>query len=87
VNGARGSLKGFSKIGVKTFTGHGHHAGIDGGAYAMGTSAYRDLEYIRGPSSHLNTHGVIYANGKRALLNMIKGRSHARRPNFQKAAA
>lgn len=33
------------------------------------------LEYNRGsPSGWMNTHCVIYLNGKRALINIIDGR-------------
>jgi hypothetical protein len=31
-------------------------------------------EYTSGPSGWLNTHCVIYPNGKRSLLNIIKGK-------------
>lgn len=72
-NGARGSLNGFSKIGVKTIIAHSHTAGINGGCYQVGTSTYLDLEYARGPSSWSNTHCAIYANGKRTLLTIIGG--------------
>ena len=73
-NGARGSLNGMSKLGVKTVTGHSHSPGIIGGAYQVGTSTRYQLEYNRGPSSWLHTHCIIYANGKRALINIINGR-------------
>ena len=72
-NGARGSIMGFAKIGVKTFIAHSHTSGIVDGCYQVATSTYLNLEYARGPSSWSNTHGVIYANGKRALLTMHDG--------------
>lgn len=72
-NGARGSIANFAKIGVKTVIGHSHTPGIVEGCYQTGTSTYLDLEYARGPSSWSNTHCVIYANGKRALLTIIDG--------------
>ena len=37
-NGARGTLKSFSTIGVKSITGHSHTPGIENGAYQAGTS-------------------------------------------------
>jgi hypothetical protein len=71
-NGAKGSLQGFTKLGVKTVTGHSHTPGIDGGAYAVGTNSRLRLEYNSGPSSWLNTDCVIYQNGKRSLLTVIE---------------
>lgn len=73
-NGARGHLTAFNKIGAKTVTGHSHTPGIREGAYAVGTSSRLRLEYNQGPSSWLQTHCVIYANGKRSLLSVINGR-------------
>lgn len=71
-NGSRGSVKGFSKIGVKTNTGHGHSPEILDGAYRAGINCYR-LGYVRGPSSQLETDIITYLNGKRTLVNYING--------------
>jgi hypothetical protein len=73
-NGARGGLRGFSKLGVKTIIGHSHTPGIIEGAYQVGTSTVLQLEYNDGPSSWLNTHALVYPNGKRTLINIIKGK-------------
>jgi len=73
LNGARGSILAFSKIGVKTNIAHSHTPGIVGGCHQAGTSTVLDLEYAKGPSSWMNTHIVIYANGKRVLLTVIDG--------------
>ncbi len=73
-NGARGSLLNLSRIGVKSMFGHSHTPGIIEGAYQVGTSSRLRLDYNIGPSSWMNTHGIIYQNGKRALLNIINGR-------------
>lgn len=72
-NGARGTVINLSKIGVRVVSGHGHAPAIEAGHYRTGTSTYLKLEYTTGPSSWLNTHCVIYANGKRSLLNIIGG--------------
>lgn len=73
-NGAKGSLRGYSKIGVKTITGHGHGPGIMGGAYRVGTNSLLTLEYNRGaPSSWMHCDCVIYPNGKRSLIFIIGG--------------
>lgn len=73
-NGARGSIKNLRRIGVRSIIGHSHSPGIDEGAYQVGTSTHLRLEYNAGPSSWLNTHCVIYPNGKRCLLTMIDGK-------------
>ncbi len=70
-NGAKGSLKNFSRLGSKTVVAHTHSPGIEEGATMVGTSSYRRLQYQQGPSSHQNADCVIYANGKRALIFII----------------
>lgn len=78
LNGARGSLKSLSRIGTKVIIGHSHTPGIEKGAYQVGTSTRLLLEYNRNsPSSWLNTHSLIYGNGKRTLINVINGRWRA----------
>lgn len=72
-NGARGSIKNLRRIGVKSIIGHTHSPGIDEGCYQVGTSTARKLEYTSGPSGWLNTHAIVYANGKRSLINVIDG--------------
>lgn len=73
INGSRGSVQAFSKIGPKTIIGHSHSPGIVEGAYQVGVCAYLDLEYASGPSSWLHTQCIIYPNGSRALINVIDG--------------
>ncbi len=74
-HGARGSLRNLRRIGVRTVIGHSHAPGIDEGCVQVGTSTELVLEYNRGsPSGWMNTHCVIYPNGKRALINIINGR-------------
>ena len=72
-NGSRGSLTGMAKIGAKTVVGHTHSPGIEKGCYMIGTSSQLNLEYTSGPSSWLNTHCIIHANGKRQLVHIIRG--------------
>lgn len=76
-NGARGSLRNLARIGAKVITGHTHTPGIEEGHYQTGTSTPLRLEYTRGPSSWLNTHAVVYATRKRALITIIEGEWHA----------
>jgi transcription initiation factor TFIIIB Brf1 subunit/transcription initiation factor TFIIB len=71
-NGARGSTKNLSRIGVKVTKGHSHAPGIEEGCYSVGKSTDK-LEYEAGPGGHMNTHCVQYANGKRSLINIIGG--------------
>lgn len=72
-NGSKGSINGFGRIGTKTIIAHAHTPGISDGVYRVGTSTFLTLEYTSGPSSWLNTHAVIYANGKRSLIHVING--------------
>jgi hypothetical protein len=72
--GARGSLLGFSKVGPKLVIGHSHTPGIYEGVYQVGVSSYLDLEYKTGCDSWLHTHCIVYPDGKRTLINIIKGK-------------
>jgi len=74
-NGARGSLQALSKIGVKIFSGHAHSPAIIEGAYQVGTSSVLKRDYMTGPSNWLNSHGILYPNGKRTLINIIDGKT------------
>jgi hypothetical protein len=73
-NGAKGTLQNLSRMGTKTISGHSHGPGIEEGGYGVGTSSMRRLSYQKGPSSHLQTHCVVYGNGARALLTIVGGR-------------
>lgn len=72
-NGSKGSIRNLRRIGVRSVIGHSHSPGIDEGCYQVGTSTRLRLEYTGGPSSWLNTHCILYATGKRALINIIDG--------------
>lgn len=72
-NGAKGSIRNLRRIGVKSVIAHTHSPGINEGCYQAGTSTYLNLEYTSGPSGWLNTHVLLYANGKRTLITMIDG--------------
>jgi hypothetical protein len=67
-NGGRGSLTTFAKAGTKSITGDSHSPGIMDGAYRVGVTGDLDHGYNEGMSSWSNTHGVVYANGKRTLV-------------------
>jgi hypothetical protein len=73
-NGSRGSAKNMRRIGVKSIIGHSHTPSIEEGCYQVGTSTRLSRGYTHGPSSWLNTHCLIYPNGKRTLINIIDGK-------------
>lgn len=72
-NGARGSIKNLRRIGARSIIGHSHVPGIDEGCMQVGTSTRLKLEYNSGPSSWLNAHALLHADGKRQLIFIIDG--------------
>lgn len=70
-NGARGSLRNLALIGIRSMFGHVHSPGIWQGAYAVGMSSNYRHGYNHGPSSWLQSHGLVHANGYRQLLHII----------------
>lgn len=87
-NGARGSIMNLSKIGVKSVIGHSHTPGIREGCYQTGTSSVLRRDWNRGPSSWMQTHCLVYPNGKRTLINMIDGSWRLNEvPNFTGGSA
>ncbi len=76
-NGVRGTMHNLARLGVRVITGHSHAPGIEEGHYKVGTSTPLRLAYNLGPSSWLNTHCGIYANGKRSLITIIDGKWRA----------
>lgn len=73
-NGSKGTRQQFANLPSKTVIGHTHSPGIEKGCYQVGTSSALNLEYNLGTSSWMNTHCLIYKNGKRQLINIIRGR-------------
>jgi len=71
-DGARGSLRNLSMIGTRSMVGHGHGPGIWQGGYMVGMSSVYRHGYNNGPSSWLQSHGLVHANGYRQLVHMIK---------------
>ncbi len=86
-NGARGSLKNLSRLGVKVISGHSHSPGIEGGHYKAGTMTYLSLEYTGPISNWLNAHVSVDPMGKRHLHICIDGRFWADKPKRLKRAA
>ena len=88
-NGSRPSPRAFANAGAKMMVGHSHTPRIEKGFWQVGTSTM-DLDYAKGLSSWMITHGVIYANGKRALIDVINGKyrpSWAMREQLERKAA
>jgi len=73
-NGSRGSAKGFAKTTMKTMIGHSHTPCIEKGCWQVGTSTDR-MSYAKGYSTWMLVDGLIYFNGKRALVSHIKGKN------------
>lgn len=73
-NGSRGDVKGLSKLSDKIIIGHSHTPSIYESAYQVGLSCKKNLEYIRGPSSWMHTHCIIYPDGKRTLIHIVNGK-------------
>ncbi len=72
-NGSRGSIRNHRRLGVRSIIGHSHTPGIEEGAYQVGTSTVLRQEYNSGPSSWLNAHCLINADGKRQLIIIVDG--------------
>ncbi|WP_461533407.1 hypothetical protein [Sinomicrobium sp.] len=75
-NGARGSARNLSKIGVKTTIGHSHSPCCIDACYQVGTLA-PSMRYATGPSGWLVSHVLQYANDKRTHIHIIKGKCKA----------
>jgi len=77
INGARGSLYGYTKGGAKMVIGHSHTPGIADGVYQCGTSSQLDMGYNTGLSGWKHTHCLHYGTGKRTLISIIDGKWRA----------
>lgn len=71
-NGSRGSVRNLARIGVKSWTGHGHSEEIFEGASRVGTGTELTADYTHGPGSWTNTDGSTNADGKRQLHKHIR---------------
>ncbi len=76
-NGTRGSAQQFTKFGGYYILGHSHTPGVYKNVLQTGTSTRLDMEYVTGPSSWLNSHVLVYANGLATHLDVIGGRWRA----------
>lgn len=74
LNGSKGASNAALEVGYGPgIYGHSHTAGILREVYRVGTSTNLRLSYNHGASSWTQTHCLLYKNGSRQLLNIIKG--------------
>lgn len=73
-NGNRNGLSYFPKHHCKVIHGHYHSAAINKGSYCVGTSTGFKLSYTSGLTNWTNSHCLIYPNGKRQMINIIRGK-------------
>ncbi len=73
-NGARGGIRGIENAYGKSITGHSHTPEILRDTYIVGTSTDLRLDYTSGPSSWMNTHAMLWDNGKVQLVHIINGK-------------
>jgi hypothetical protein len=74
-NGARGAPISFAKMPMKLIVGHSHSPSIYQGNYTVGTSSKLKMGYNNsGASSWMNSHCIIYNNGRRQMINIINGK-------------
>jgi hypothetical protein len=73
-NGSFGTMKAFANSGYKVTIGHLHTPGMEKGCNQTGTCSRLKLEYVSGYSSWAHTQEIIYQNGARTLITVVKGR-------------
>lgn len=67
--GSKGMYKAYGKV----FYGHCHYGEQRHGAWSVGTTSRRKLDYNKGASSWDNSQGILYKDGTRQLINVING--------------
>lgn len=72
-NGARGSLRAMENAYGQSVSGHSHSPAILRGAWRVGTTSVLKMSYNKGPSSWLHSSCLVYADGRRQLVNVIEG--------------
>lgn len=68
LNGARGSITSYMKLGTRVNIGHSHSANIRDGVYQAGVTGNLDMGYNIGASSWSHSHIITYSNGKRCMV-------------------
>ena len=72
-DGARGTVRQFTKFGPRMNTAHIHKASIIDGVYSAGTYSQLDLGWNRGPSSWNHSLIVTYPSSKRGIVTIQNG--------------
>ena len=72
-NGGRGSMSSKEAAYGKSITGHTHAPKKLRDTIVVGTSTHLKLGYNKGPSSWMNSHALLYDNGKVEMVNVIDG--------------
>lgn len=73
-DGARGNAGNLERTLGNAMVGHAHSPRILGKLYVVGHSSQRRHGYNRGPSSWLNTVGIVWPGGQKQLCTVIDGR-------------
>lgn len=78
-NGAKGTVAGFARMGRKMTIGDKHSPEINEGVYVSGAMNLRH-GYNKGPSGWAVSHVIQYADGKRAIITLQKGKWRPEKP-------
>ena len=71
-NGSKGSAKNIERCYEKSVIGHSHSPCIFRNVFQVGTLSLLKLSYNKGPSSWVQSVCVLYSNGSRQLINIVK---------------
>lgn len=73
-NGSRGSVRSYARLGCKVTKGHDHTPCIMDGVFSVGVTARLEHGYNHLPSTWMNAHCVLHADGKRQMVIIMNGR-------------
>lgn len=85
VNGARGTVQGFSRVGRKMSIGDKHQPEILEGVYVAGSMNLR-MGYNLGPSGWATSHILQYRDGSRSLVTLQEGKWRGDKPRISMKA-
>lgn len=73
-NGSRGSVRSYARLGTKVTKGHDHTPCIMDGVFSVGVTARLIHGYNHLPSTWMNAHCILHADGKRQMIIIVSGR-------------
>lgn len=73
-NGSKGNAKNIEKCFKRSFIAHSHTPCIYRNVFQVGTLSKLRLSYNKGPSSWIHALGILYPNGSRTLINIIRNK-------------